>query len=204
LNQQTASTIAVINSGKQFISGTTGSGISLSSDVLALDINGLSEETAIDRNADYIAIYDASTGTTDKTKPANLALGITLQGISNVIDPDDNGNYFIGAIPAIAGTTADINRIYVPKSGIVKAVNITFYNGVTGSNESSTMYLKVNATTLVNLGTVQNNATTTTLLNSSLNTPVTYGDYIELKWDCPTWVTTNPEDVYISYVVYME
>jgi len=80
-NKQTASRIAVLNSSKNLISGTLGSGLSLSSDILAMDINGLTEETNVDRNADYVAIYDASAGTIDKTKTSNLSLGITLQGV---------------------------------------------------------------------------------------------------------------------------
>lgn len=202
-NKQTASRIAVFNSSKNLVSGTAGSGLALSADVLALDINGLTEETNVDRNSDFVAIYDASAGTIDKAKTSNLSLGANLQGVSNEFSPADATNYYVGAISQITGTTADINRIYIPKSGIVKAVYVYFHNGSAASNEASTVYLKINSTILVNLGSIQNNSTSAFVGNTSLSTSVSQGDYIEIKWTTPNW-TTNPANVSISYVVYIE
>jgi len=202
-NKQTASRIAVFNSSKNLISGTIGSGLILSSDVLSMDIIGLTEETSVDRNSDYVAIYDASAGTIDKAKTSNLSLGVSYQGVSNEFNPADATNYYVGSIPHITGTTPDINRIYMPKSGIVKAVYVYFYNGTAGSSETSTIYLKVNSTILTNLGSVQNNSTSTYLGNTSIDRSVSQGDYLEIKWTTPTW-TTNPSDVSMSYVVYIE
>jgi hypothetical protein len=200
-NKQTASRIAVFNSSKNLVSGTTGSGLILSSDVLSIDINGLTEETNVDRNSDYVAIYDASAGTIDKAKMSNLSLGVSYQGVSNEFNPADATNYYVGSIPHITGTTPDINRIYIAKSGIIKAVY--FYNGTAGSSETSTVSIKINSTIFVNVGSVQNNSTSTYLGNTSIDRSVSQGDYLEIKWATPTW-TTNPTDVSMSYVVYIE
>ena len=202
-NKQTASRIAVFNSSKNLVSGTTGSGLILSSDVLSIDINGLTEETNLDRNSDYVAIYDASAGTIDKAKTSNLSLGVSYQGVSNEFNPADATNYYVGSIPHITGTTPDINRIYIPKSGIIKAVYVYFYNGTAGSSETSTVSIKINSTIFVNVGSVQNNSTSTYLGNTSIDRSVSQGDYLEIKWTTPDW-TTNPTDVSLSYVVYIE
>lgn len=204
-NKQTASRIAVLNSSKNLVSGTLGSGLSLSSDVLAMDINGLTEETSVDRNLDYVAVYDASAGTIDKTKTSNLALGMTLQGVSNEIDAADLSTFYIGALPQITGTTANVNRIYIPKSGIVKAVYVYFINGTpAGSSESSTIYLKINNTIFTNLGTITNNASLSLISNTSVSQSVSQGDYLEIKWECPNWSGTPPVDVSVTFVVYIE
>lgn len=204
-NKQTASRIAVFNSGKNLISGTLGSGLSLSSDVLSMDINGLAEETSVDRNSDYVAIYDASAGTIDKTKTSNLSLGITLQGVSNDIDPADNENYYVGAIPQISGTTPDFNKVYIPKSGIVRVAYVYFNTGnPTTETDMSTIYLKINSSIFVNLGTITNTSSTSLISATGLSQPVSQGDYLEIKWDCPTWPSDNPEDVRITFVVYIE
>ncbi len=204
-NKQTASRIAVLNSSKNLISGTLGSGLSLSSDVLAMDINSLTEETNVDRNADYVAIYDASAGTIDKTKTSNLSLGITLQGVSNDIDPVDNENYYVGAISQITGSTPDFNKVYIPKSGIVRVAYVYFNTGnPTTDTDVSTIYLKINSSILVNLGTIANTSSTSLISATGLSQPVSQGDYLEIKWDCPTWPTDNPDDVRVTFVVYIE
>jgi hypothetical protein len=204
-SKQTASKIAVFNASKNLISGSLGAGLSLSSDVLAMDINGLTEETNIDRNADYVAIYDASAGTIDKTKTANLALGMSLQGVSNTFTPADNDDFYIGAIPQLTGNTADINKVYIPKSGIVKAVYVYFVNGTpAGSSDLSTVYLKINNTIFVNLGTVANHTAYSLVSNTGLTQSVSQGDFIEIKWECPDWTGTVPEDVNMAFVVYIE
>lgn len=204
-NKQTASRIAVFNSGKNLISGTLGSGLSLSSDVLSMDINGLAEETSVDRNSDYVAIYDATAGTIDKTKTSNLSLGITLQGVSNDIDPADNENYYVGAIPQISGTTPDLNKVYIPKSGIVRVAYVYFNTGNPSTEtDVSTIYLKINSSIFVNLGTITNTSSTSLISATGLSQPVSQGDYLEIKWDCPTWPSDNPEDVRITFVVYIE
>lgn len=204
-NKQTASRIAVLNSSKNLISGTLGSGLSLSSDVLAMDINSLTEETSVDRNADYVAIYDASAGTIDKTKTSNLALGMTLQGVSNDINPEPNDDYYIGAIPQITSTVANVNKVFIPKSGIVKAVYVYFVNTEQAEEaELSTIYLKINNTILVNLGTLANNTALSLISNTGLSQTVSQGDYLEIKWECADWVGDPPANVKVTFVVYIE
>jgi hypothetical protein len=61
---------------------TAGTGLAISTTTMAVDINGLSEDTTPDESADYVMTYDASAGTLKKVLPSNLEIGggVTLLG----------------------------------------------------------------------------------------------------------------------------
>ena len=51
---------------------TAGSGVTISSNAVAVDINGLTEDTSPDVSNDFVATYDASAAGLKKVKPVNL------------------------------------------------------------------------------------------------------------------------------------
>lgn len=70
---QTASTLAVFNSSQNLVSGSIGSGLSLSSGTLSLNINGLTATTEpIQVATDYFAVYDASVSANKKTSAEDI------------------------------------------------------------------------------------------------------------------------------------
>lgn len=111
----------------------------------------------------------------------------------------DNTTYYSGGGPLSFSATAGVRRLYIPTAGIIKSAYCTFNNGVNGTAETSSLYIRVNNTTdyLVS-NAVVNNATFTYVLNDALSIPVVAGDYIEYKWVTPAWAT-NPTSVYGVY-----
>lgn len=131
-------------------------------------------------------------------------IGYVLQAAGASFSPTDATTYFFGGLPSVFPTTsAAIERLYVPKTGTIKAAFI-FCNQSTGSNETSSMSVRVNNTTdyLIS-NAVTNDASGTAFNNQVMSVPVTAGDYIEIKWVCPTWAT-NPTGVRPTVILYVE
>lgn len=120
-------------------------------------------------------------------------------------NPNDATNYFGGGQIQSSGTTAGVSRIYIPKTGTIKACYIVFDNsGTVGSAETSTISIRLNNTTDYTISSlVTNDARPTVFSNTSMSVSVTAGDYIEIKWITPTWAT-NPTSVRISGTIYIE
>lgn len=123
----------------------------------------------------------------------------TIQGYAASVSfsPADATTYYWGgAFINSISTTSNSRRYYIPKTGILIGCIITFEQSGTSSNETSTIYTRLNDTTDITISSsVVNNAAVTTFSNFSLNQAVTQGtDYINVKWTTPTW-TTNPTSV---------
>lgn len=76
--------------------------------------------------------------------------------------------------------------------------------GTQGSNETSSLFLRLNNSTdsLIS-DAIINNALSTIYSITSLAIPIAAGDYVELKWVTPTWVT-NPTSVRFNAVIYIQ
>ena len=109
--------------------------------------------------------------------------------------PVDATTYYFGSFPHVAlGTTAAINRLYFLRAGTVVAADIAIYC-TTGTSETSTMSFRLNNTTDTTLSSaVALNASPFHVQNTALSIAVAVGDYCEIKWVTPTWVT-NPTNV---------
>lgn len=134
--------------------------------------------------------------------------GYVILGGGDKFSPADNTTYYFGAFPGLApSVVADVRRLYIPKTGTIKVVQIFVYtNGTNGSADNTTITLIVN-----NTGAGTTITATLTMANDSeyraktdCNIAVTVGDYIEFKWTSPANYTTNPTNVYISAIVYIE
>jgi hypothetical protein len=146
-------------------------------------------------------------GATGATGPAGAdGLGYVIQaGYAANLSPADARTYYVGCFPSLAPTTtADRTRCYIPKSGRIKSVYGTFWNsGTLSSAQASTIAVRINNTTSINVSTsVANNAVTTTFNDSNLSIAVSAGDYFEVTWTTPTW-TTNPTNTRMSVMVYV-
>ncbi|HEY6019283.1 MAG TPA: hypothetical protein VIY48_05080 [Candidatus Paceibacterota bacterium] len=124
--------------------------------------------------------------------------------------PADATTYFFGSVQnASPTTTAAQRKIFIPKAGTIKRVDIALHNnaGVAGSGETSTMSLRLNNTTDTTLSTgITTTATSgnTTFFNvTGLSVAVVAGDFVEIKWVTPTWVT-NPTNLNVDVRIYVE
>jgi hypothetical protein len=93
--------------------------------------------------------------------------------------------------------------IFCAKAGTIKAIYGIFTQAV-GTNEASTLsILKNGVDNTVVSNTLAHNAATTPFSKVDLNIAVNAGDYLELKWICPIWVT-NPTGVVLSADAWVE
>lgn len=166
-------------------------------------IANLTEDTAPDLTADYIATYDTS-GTTAKKILLRRAAGYSLQVATYNNTPLDATTYFFGGLfAATMGTTGGPRRVYFPRAGTIKQIYLVF-TSVTGSNETSTVSFRLNDTTDTTIvSTVNLSASPYIASNTSMSVAVAAGDFGEIKWVTPTWAT-NPTQVSISGLIWVE
>jgi len=142
-------------------------------------------------------------------KEFNNSIGVNKYALTFMtpsFNPLDATTYYVGAFfNAAPPTSGGIRRMYMPAPGTIKKIYGWFYNTVSGDAATSSMYLRVNNTTdyLISAAVI-NNALTTTFDGTGLTIPIVEGDYVEIKWVCPTWATTNPTGVFLTGNVYLE
>lgn len=150
-------------------------------------------------------VWGAITGTiTNQTDLVNYVKGYTLSmNCTSAFNPADNQIYFIGALQTNPFTTDFNLRLIVPKTGTIKSVVFSSRQTL-GSGESSTIALGVNGS-YANISTsiVFNGNPVNTALITGLSKNVNAGDYVTIRWTCPTWVT-NPTNVFINCIIYIE
>lgn len=117
-------------------------------------------------------------------------------------NPADATTYFWGADQTIS-TTAGVHRMYIGKAGTIKRIDAYVVVGSTaGSNETSTISLRLNDTTDT---TITSSLVTNVsgLFTATVSIAVAAGDFIELKWAAPTYAT-NPVAMKILTAIYVE
>lgn len=149
--------------------------------------------------------WGAITGTlSNQADLVNYVKGYTLSmNCTSAFNPSDNQVYFIGALQTNPFTTDFNLRLIVPKTGTIKSVVFSSRQTL-GSSESSTIALGVNGS-YANISTsiVFNGNPVNTALITGLSRNVNAGDYVTIRWTCPTWVT-NPTNVFINCIIYIE
>jgi hypothetical protein len=205
LPKLTASALTVTDGDKNLVSGTIGAGLNLTSNILSVDITSLPSESNINRQTDIVAVYDVSAGALVKTTTDNLNPGMGLPFLFGQFNPGDETAYYGGLHPQSSGTTPDVCRIYIYKTGVITAAMVLFDNaGALATAETSTIYIRVNNTTNYTISdVVKNDARPTVYNNNTLNIAVNAGDYIEIYWRTPNWAT-NPTQVRLSGMVYLQ
>jgi hypothetical protein len=131
-------------------------------------------------------------------------MGYTLEGdCANQATTTDGQTVYWGNKQLAQQTTAAISRVYVPKSGTIKAAYIHVHAGTAGTAESWSMNIRVNNTTDYLVQSVALSNQHRLWSNTALNIVVNQGDYIEIKETQPAWAT-NPANLRRSFVIYIE
>lgn len=179
-----------------------------------LGLGSVAVLNTIDLTANVTGTLPIANGGTNATTAAaartNLGmLGYSLQASGAAFSPADSTTYYYGGnFGGGPGTTADLARIYIPKTGTIKAAYVFFNQAAGASAETSSLSIRLNNTTdyLISSSVVNNAASTavnSTSLNSGNGIAVSAGDYVELKWATPAWAT-NPTSVRPSVILYIE
>lgn len=110
-------------------------------------------------------------------------------------NPADATTYYFGAFPHLAlSTVVATQKLYVMRAGTVIGADV-FMVCTTGTSEASTISFRLNNTTDTTISSaVALNATPFHVQTVALSIAVVAGDYFEIKWVSPTWVT-NPTNV---------
>jgi hypothetical protein len=133
----------------------------------------------------------------------DLDTGYTLNVQALTSAPTDGQTIYFGALPKAPTTTANISKVYIPRAGVIKRVEIHSYSGTAGTSESWSMYIRLNNTTDTLVKTNSINANERRWENHALNISVVAGDYIEIKLINPTWAT-NPNTIIFGGHIYIE
>jgi hypothetical protein len=128
-----------------------------------------------------------------------------IQAACAAFSPADATTYHIGAFPNQTPSTAANRKLYIPRAGTVKRIDLLFLNTTSdATTEQSTVSFRLNDTTDTAITTtLALNATPITVTNSSLSIAVVAGDWFAIKWVTPTWAT-NPVGTVISAQVWIE
>lgn len=114
---------------------------------------------------------------------------IPVQALTS--SPADGQTIYFGMLPKAPVTAAATSRIYVRNPTRINKVEVYTFSGTAGSNESWSLYVRVNNTTDVLVQTVSVSASERVFTNSALNITLNTNDYFEIKMINPTW-GTNP------------
>ncbi|MEM5794747.1 MAG: hypothetical protein AAGU23_00520, partial [Bacillota bacterium] len=115
--------------------------------------------------------------TTDGSAPSWANTGYVIQCLSFTLGTiTDAITYYWGnTIPV---TTSGVSKLPIPRTGIIKKVYVRWHTGGTaGSNESISVYVRVNGTTDTLIATVGNTSTEKEFYNTGLSIAVSTDDY---------------------------
>jgi hypothetical protein len=129
------------------------------------------------------------------------AYTLSVQALTS--SPTDAQTIYFGNLPKAPTTTANISKVYIPKTGAIKRAEIYCYSGTAGTNESWSIYVRLNNTTDTLIAAVAAATSERVFSNASLNISVTAGNYIEIKSINPTW-STNPLTTIFGGYLYIE
>ena len=161
------------------------------------------------------ATYPSSSGssgnllTSDGTNWISSAptAGSSFSMIVTAGNPLDSTTYYFGLLTSLSSSTASgivQQRLVIAKNGTITAC-VGFFRivGTLGSNENTTINIRLNNTTDIAVTTTaQLTANPTNFSNTSLSQAVSAGDYIEITMVTPAW-NTNPTSVSASLTVFI-
>lgn len=119
---------------------------------------------------------------------------IVLQASALMFNPADSQTYYFGSFPGEAPTTtATIRKIFFQRAGNVTSVRLWIVQATgLGTGEASSAYLRKNNTTDTLISNAISNAVAGGYtIETPMSVAMVAGDYAEIKWVTPAWVT-NP------------
>jgi len=103
--------------------------------------------------------------------------------------PTDSATIYFGNLTKAPTTTANISKVHIENSGVIRKANIYCYSGTAGTSENWSFYIRLNNTTDYLIETIGTATNERTFNNNALNIPVVEGDYFEIKTTNPPWST---------------
>jgi hypothetical protein len=133
-----------------------------------------------------------------------IGYALTFNAANLAVQTDAQTVYWGAFFDQVPTTTTQVRRMYIPRTGHIKACYIYLYcTGSGGSNQDWSMYIKKNGGSSTLVETVSTAATERLWSNILLDIFVLSGDFIEIEEVQPTWVT-NPANVKRWGIVYIE
>jgi len=137
----------------------------------------------------------------DKTLGTYQGYSINVQALTS--SPTDAQTIYFGMLPKAPVTGAATSKVFIRKAGTIKIAEIYCYSGTAGTNESWSIYIRLNNSSETLIATVSASTSERVFSNTGLSITVAVGDYIEIKSVNPTWVT-NPLTTIFSGYIYIE
>ena len=125
---------------------------------------------------------------------------INVQALTS--SPADGATVYFGMLPKAPVTAAATSKLYIRKACTLKIAEIYCFSGTAGTNESWSLYVRVNNTTDNLIATVSASASERIFSNTGLNISLNAGDYIEIKGVQPTWATNPLTTIYGGYLYF--
>lgn len=149
-----------------------------------------------------------STGELRKFNVGNLSGGSVDSyamtfSVANISSVASATTYYFGNSQLIPGNAPGRYKIYIPKSGTLKVVDIFSYAATAGSGEAWEMFVRLNNTTNTSVATVSAATNERRWVNTSLSVAVVIGDWIEFTCITPTF-SSAPNNLRLSGVVMIE
>jgi hypothetical protein len=123
-----------------------------------------------------------------------------IQTAISVTAPVDATTYFNVTPGFASGTSSAFGRIYIPAAGTITAVYLSAAaSGTVGTNETSTVSLRLNDTSDTTISSAVVLSSGNTAYSATPSIAVVAGDFINFKMLTPTWAT-NPGSIAL-YIV---
>ena len=139
--------------------------------------------------------------------PASHTAGYAFNmGTLGSANPVASTTYFLQNTQLLVNSSASgagLQKMYIPIAGTLKSVNGSFHVGVTGSSENATLNIRVNNTTNATVSsTLAFNVAPVNFSNTGMSQSLSVGDYIEVVFITPAWVTP-PTGVWIYITIFV-
>ncbi len=197
----TADTINIVGTLQNNGSPVSGGGVSqstLNDSTAALRTTIATKQDVLGNNSVTNSMLAGSIAT---SKISNYTgYSINVQALTS--SPADGATVYFGTLPKAPVTAAGNSKIYIRKACTLKIAEIYCFSGTAGTNESWSLYVRVNNTTDNLIATVSSNASQRIFSNTGLNISLNAGDYIEIKGVQPTWATNPLTTIYGGYLYF--
>lgn len=144
---------------------------------------------------------------TFNNKASQDSFTLRLNTVANAA-PADNTTYYSADTGLTLSTSATFHKKVLAYNCTLIGAEIAAYNITTNaSSESSSLYLRVNNSTDITISTSVSLGGTVPVCNTysvtGLNSNISAGDTVNLKWVTPTWAT-NPTGATIFVILYFK